>query len=294
MCFSHKKIEKKWQIYWRKKNFFFTDLDNEKRIKKYILAMFPYPSGSGLHIGHIRVYTIADVLARFYRFKGYNVLMPIGWDAFGLPAEQYAIQTNKHPKTFTDFNIKKFKKQLLKMGYSYDWEKEINTSDPNYYRWTQFFFCQIYRKGLADYKETYVYWCEKLGTVLSNEEVKKEKNINVSERGNYPVIRKKILQWIVKITNFAEDLLISLKELDWPNNIKKLQSDWIGINEGTFIDFFVIGKNYKITIFTKSPQTIYGINAIVLSPSHPFLEKIRKNNFFSTFFLTHELKVTKE
>ncbi|RHZ36916.1 Leucine--tRNA ligase [endosymbiont GvMRE of Glomus versiforme] len=272
--YSCQEIEKKWQEYWAKNKIFFTDLADKNRPKKYILAMFPYPSGSGLHVGHIRNYTITDALARFYHLKGYNVLMPIGWDAFGLPAEQYAIQTNNHPATFTNTNIQNFKEQLLRMGFSYDWSKEINTSEPAYYHWTQWIFCQIYRQGLAEYKEIPVYWCEKLGTVLANEEIKTIDNKKVSERGNFPVVEKNIPQWVLKITQYAPQLLEDLAGLDWPKGIKSLQKNWIGLNQGTFINFPVVEKNLTITVFTKSPQTLYGVTALALSVNHPLITQI--------------------
>jgi len=274
MTYSHQDIEKKWQKYWLKNQTFFTNLLDKSKPKKYILAMFPYPSGSGLHVGHIRNYTIADALARFYRLNGYNVLMPIGWDAFGLPAEQYAIQTGNHPATFTNNNIQKFKEQLLKMGFSYDWSKEINTSEPDYYHWTQWIFKQIYLQKLAEYKEIPVYWCEELGTVLANEEIKLVNGQKVSERGSYPVVQKFIPQWVLKITNYAEKLLVDLQQVDWPNSIKSLQTNWIGLSQGTLIDFPIMESSEKITIFTTRSDTIYGVVAIALSPNHPIISMI--------------------
>jgi len=245
MFYSHKEIEKKWQKYWEEKKIFSVDLSDRKKKKKYILSMFPYPSGSGLHVGHIRNYTIADFLSRYYRFKNYNVLMPIGWDAFGLPAEQYAIQTNNHPSYFTNNNIEKFRKQLKKMGFSYDWNKEINTTEPNYYKWTQWIFKRIYLENLAKYEKVSVNWCEKLGTVLANEEIKKIDGKNFSERGNYPIINKKIFQWILKITDYAEELCEDLKELEWPENIKNIQKNWIGINYENLIKSSILEKKKK-------------------------------------------------
>ncbi|MCE8163066.1 MAG: leucine--tRNA ligase [Candidatus Moeniiplasma glomeromycotorum] len=240
MNYSHSEIEKKWQEYWIKNQIFYTNLEDNSKPKKYILAMFPYPSGNGLHVGHVRNYTITDALSRYYRLKGYNVLMPIGWDAFGLPAEQYAIQTGNHPATFTNTNIQKFKRQLLSLGFSYDWSKEINTSEPDYYHWTQWIFCQIYQQGLAEYKEIPVYWCEKLGTVLANEEVREVNGKKVSERGSYPVVEKKIPQWVLKITQYAPQLLAGLKDLNWPSSIKTLQTNWIGLSKGTIINFPIV------------------------------------------------------
>jgi leucyl-tRNA synthetase len=274
MNINSKKIEQKWQKYWQEKNTFFTDLQAQNKPKKYILAPFPYPSGSGLHIGHIRNYTIADVMARFYRMQGYNVLFPIGWDAFGLPAEQYAIQTGNHPARFTAQNIQKFKQQLLRMGFSYDWSKEINTSDPTYYRWTQWIFQQMYLQGLTEYKEIPVYWCEKLGTVLANEEIKNMGGKKVSERGNYPVVEKKISQWVLKITKYANELLTGLKDLGWPPSIKNLQTNWIGLSKGTIINYPVAEKKLNIPVFTTRPDTIFGVVAIALSVNHPLINEV--------------------
>ena len=295
--YSCQEIEKKWQEYWEKNKLFFVDLLDKNKPKKYVLTMFPYPSGNGLHIGHIRCYTISDAIARFYRQQGYNVLFPIGWDAFGLPAEQYAIQTGNHPATFTNTNIQKFKKQLLRMGFSYDWSKEINTSEPAYYHWTQWIFCQIYCQGLAEHKKIPVYWCEKLGTVLANEEVKNIDGQKVSERGNFPVIEKKIPQWVLKITQYAPQLLESLAGLDWPSSIKSLQTNWIGLNQGTFINFPIEGKSLTITVFTKSPQTLYGVTTLVLSVSHPLVTQITSPDRqvkINEFCTTWKVKESKE
>lgn len=279
MGYSHQEIEKKWQEYWIKNQTFFTNLANKAKPKKYILSMFPYPSGSGLHVGHVRNYTITDALARFYRLNGYNVLMPIGWDAFGLPAEQYAIQTNNHPATFTNSNIENFKHQLKKLGFSYDWSKEINTSESNYYHWTQWIFCQIYREGLAEHKEIPVFWCEKLGTVLANEEIKLVNGQRVSERGSYPVVQKSIPQWVLKITQYAPQLLSDLERLDWPNSIKSLQKNWIGLSKGTIINFKLVKKETTISVFTTRPDTIFGVVAVALSPNHPLISKITLSEY---------------
>lgn len=297
MGYSHQEVEKKWQKYWTKNQIFFTDLTDKTKPKKYILAMFPYPSGSGLHVGHIRNYTITDALARFYRLQGYNVLMPIGWDAFGLPAEQYAIQTNNHPVTFTQKNIENFKQQLLRMGFSYDWSKEINTSEPAYYHWTQWIFGQIYQQGLAEHREIPVYWCEKLGTVLANEEIKNVEGEKVSERGNYPVTERKIPQWVLKITQYTNELLSGLKDLDWPSSIKSLQTHWIGLNHGTLINFPIEDKNLTITVFTKSPQTLYGVTALALSINHPFISQIttrERKSEINEFCMAWKEKESKE
>ena len=230
--YNHKNIEKKWQDYWYKNNVFKTSESNEKAKNIYILDMFPYPSGSGLHVGHIEGYTASDVYSRFKRLQGYNVLHPIGWDAFGLPAEQYAISTGNHPKEFTKKNISNFKKQLKSVGFSYDFDKEINTSDPNYYKWTQWIFLQLYKNNLAEYKEINVNWCQELGTVLANEEIVQDANGNdVSERGGFPVVQKPMKQWVLKITKYAKQLIDDLDELNWSPSIKALQKNWIGLEE---------------------------------------------------------------
>lgn len=272
--YSHKDIEEKWQKYWNKNQIFYTNLNDKSKPKKYILVMFPYPSGEGLHLGHVRNYTIADVMARYYRLQDHNVFFPIGWDAFGLPAEQYAIQTGNHPAAFTAKNIQRFKEQLIKLGFSFDWSKEINTSEPNYYGWTQWIFKQIYLKGLAEHKEIPVFWCEKLGTVLANEEIKLVNGQRVSERGSYPVVQKSIPQWVLKITNYAEKLLNDLHQVDWPTSIKSLQTKWIGLSEGTLIDFQIVDSLEKVSVFTTRADTIYGVVAVVLSPKHSIINTI--------------------
>ncbi len=231
--YNHKNIEKKWQEYWFKNKIFKTTENKNKKF--YVLDMFPYPSGSGLHVGHPEGYTATDIIARYKRFKGFDVLHPIGWDAFGLPAEQYAIQTGNNPVNFTNKNIDIFRKQLQSLGFSYDYDKEINTTDPKYYRWTQWIFAQMYKNNLAEIKEIEVNWCEQLGTVLANEEVlTDEKGNKVSERGNFPVIKKPMKQWVLKITNYADKLLDGLKEVNWPESLISLQKNWIGkkINNG--------------------------------------------------------------
>lgn len=231
--YNHKNIEKKWQEYWFKNKIFKTTENKNKKF--YVLDMFPYPSGSGLHVGHPEGYTATDIIARYKRFKGFDVLHPIGWDAFGLPAEQYAIQTGNNPINFTNKNIDIFRKQLQSLGFSYDYDKEINTTDPKYYRWTQWIFAQMYKNNLAEIKEIEVNWCEQLGTVLANEEVlTDEKGNKVSERGNFPVIKKPMKQWVLKITNYADKLLDGLKEVNWPESLISLQKNWIGkkINNG--------------------------------------------------------------
>jgi leucyl-tRNA synthetase len=223
LAYNHKVVEPKWQKYWSENETFKTGTDSEKP-KYYVLDMFPYPSGSGLHVGHALGYVATDIVARYKRMKGFNVLHPMGWDAFGLPAEQYAIKTGTHPKITTAENISNFKRQINQLGFSYDWSKEINTTDPNYYKWTQWIFLQLYNKGLAYEEEVAVNWCPELRTVLANEEVVDGK----SEIGGHPVIRTPMKQWILRITKYAESLLDGLDDLDWPENIKELQKklDW--------------------------------------------------------------------
>ena len=274
MEYNFKINEKKWQLYWEKNKIFKTYF--KKKMKKmYILDMFPYPSGKGLHVGHIKGYTATDILARVKRSQGYNVLHPIGWDAFGLPAEQYAIETNNDPNEFTNKNIKNFKQQIKSMGFSYDWDREINTTSPKYYKWTQWIFIKLFEKGLA-YKEIVnVNWVPKLKTVISNEEVINGK----SERGNYEVIRKPMEQWNLKITSYAERLLKDLELLDWPENIKNMQKKWIGKSEGILINFKIIGKNKKISIFTKNANMIFGVTFIVVSSEYKFINDIINYRF---------------
>ncbi|MGL5522203.1 MAG: class I tRNA ligase family protein [Metamycoplasmataceae bacterium] len=226
--YNHKEIEKKWQKYWFKNKVFKTGSDNSKE-NFYVLDMFPYPSGSGLHVGHPEGYTATDIIARYKRLNNFNVLHPIGWDAFGLPAEQYALQTGNKPQSFTNKNIEIFRQQLQSLGFSYDYDKEINTTDPKYYKWTQWIFAQMYKHNLAEIREIDVNWCEGLGTVLANEEVLVDENgNNVSERGSFPVVKKSMKQWVLKITNYADKLLDGLNTLDWPNSLKSLQRNWIG------------------------------------------------------------------
>lgn len=225
--YNHQEIEKKWQNHWEENKIFKTTENKDKKF--YVLDMFPYPSGAGLHVGHIEGYTATDIIARYKRLNGFDVLHPIGWDAFGLPAEQYAIQTGNNPISFTKENINNFRKQLKSIGFSYDYEKEVDTTDPNYYRWTQWIFAQMYKKGLAEIREIEVNWCEGLGTVLANEEVIEDSKGNkVSERGEFPVIKKPMKQWVLKITNYADKLLEGLEDLNWPNSLKTLQKNWIG------------------------------------------------------------------
>ncbi len=269
MAYPFNKIEKKWQKYWDEKQTFRTEDDGDKP-KYYVLDMFPYPSGAGLHVGHPEGYTATDIMARYKRMKGFNVLHPMGWDAFGLPAEQYAIQTGTHPKITTEKNINKFRKQLKALGFSYDWSREVNTTDPKYYKWTQWIFLQLYKKGLAYISEVPVNWCPALGTVLANEEVINGK----SERGGYPVYRRPLRQWMLKITAYADRLLEDLDELDWPESTKEMQRNWIGRSEGAEVDFPVDGLDEIITVFTTRPDTLFGATYMVLAPEHPLVEKI--------------------
>lgn len=266
MDFSHKKIEKKWQKYWEDNQTFKTTDHHEQ--KAYILDMFPYPSGAGLHVGHPKGYTATDVFARMRRMQGYDVLHPIGWDAFGLPAEQYALKTGNDPREFTEKNIITFRKQLKTLGLSYDYNKEVNTSHPNYYKVTQWIFEQLYKQGLAELKSANVNWCEGLGTVLANEEVIVENGKMVSEVGGFEVIKKPMRQWVLKITNYAERLLAGLDDLDWPSSVKELQRNWIGKSEGLVIDFKIQNSDLKVPVFTTRADTIYGVSYIVLAPEN--------------------------
>ncbi|WP_215825549.1 leucine--tRNA ligase [Spiroplasma endosymbiont of 'Nebria riversi'] len=278
MIYSHRALEKKWQEYWKNQQIFKTP-SNMTTKKTYILDMFPYPSGAGLHVGHLKGYIATDVMARFRKMQGYAVLHPIGWDAFGLPAEQYALKTKNNPVSFTLENINNFRHQLKLLGFSYDYNKEINTTDPNYYQWTQWIFSQIYKKGLVQLKWSDVNWCEKLGTVLANEEVLVIEGKMVSERGHYSVIKKPMQQWVLKITNYASRLLKGLDDLDWPNSVKELQRNWIGERLGALVDFKIQNSLEKISVFTTRLDTIFGVSAIILAPEHPLVVLLTiKNN----------------
>lgn len=269
MSYQHETIEKKWQKYWQENKTFKT-LETSNKPKFYALDMFPYPSGAGLHVGHPEGYTATDIVSRFKRMQGYNVLHPMGWDAFGLPAEQYAIDTGNDPAEFTKKNIETFKRQIQELGFSYDWDREVNTTDPEYYKWTQWIFIQLYKKGLAYVDEVAVNWCPALGTVLSNEEVID----GVSERGGHPVIRKPMRQWVLKITEYADRLLEDLDILDWPESLKDMQRNWIGKSEGAEVEFKVDGKDASFKVFTTRPDTIFGATYAVLSPEHTLVESI--------------------
>ncbi|WRX26624.1 Methionyl/Leucyl tRNA synthetase - like 1 [Theobroma cacao] len=284
-AYPFNEIEPKWQRYWEENQTFRTpdDVDTSKP-KYYVLDMFPYPSGAGLHVGHPLGYTATDILARFKRMQGYNVLHPMGWDAFGLPAEQYAIETGTHPKLTTLRNINRFRSQLKLLGFSYDWDREISTIEPEYYKWTQWIFLQLLKRGLAYQAEVPVNWCPALGTVLANEEVVD----GVSERGGHPVIRKVLSlfitkqpmqQWMLKITAYADRLLEDLDELDWPESIKEMQRNWIGRSEGAEMEFYVLDSDgretdMKITVYTTRPDTIFGATYLVVAPEYTLLSSI--------------------
>lgn len=271
--YDHIKIEKKWQKKWEENKSFKT-LENDLP-KKYILDMFPYPSGQGLHVGHPLGYIATDIISRYYRMNKYKVLHPMGWDAFGLPAEQFAIESGKHPKVFTENNIQNYKKQISFLGLSYDWDKEIDTSNSQYYKWTQWIFMQLYKKGLAELKDIEVNWCEKLGTVLANEEVLTTSDGKmVSERGNHPVTKKPMKQWVLKITHYAERLLEDLDLLDWPEGIKLMQRNWIGKSVGATVKFKVDKSNYDFEVFTTRPDTLFGATYCVLAPENELVLKI--------------------
>ena len=263
-------IEKKWQKYWEENSTFKTDIWDFDKPKYYVLDMFPYPSGAGLHVGHPEGYTATDIIARMKRMQGFNVLHPMGWDAFGLPAEQYAMNTGNHPATFTKQNIETFKRQIKSLGLSYDWDREISTTDPSYYKWTQWIFLKLYEKGLAYVDEIPVNWCPELGTVLANEEVIDGK----SERGGYPVIRKPMRQWVLKITEYAERLLEDLELVDWPASTKEMQKNWIGKSIGANVVFKIDGTNKEFTVFTTRCDTLFGATYCVLAPEHPFVKEI--------------------
>lgn len=269
MSFNHKSIEKKWQAFWINNHTFkTTEEDNKENF--YALDMFPYPSGQGLHVGHPEGYTATDIISRMKRAQGYNVLHPMGWDAFGLPAEQYALDTGNDPAEFTEKNIQTFKRQINSLGFSYDWAREINTTDPDYYKWTQWIFIKLYEKGLAYEAEVPVNWCPALGTVLANEEVIDGK----SERGGHPVYRKPMKQWMLKITAYADRLLEDLEEVDWPEHIKDMQRNWIGKSEGANVLFQIKDTELEFTVFTTRPDTLFGATYAVLAPESELIEQI--------------------
>ena len=269
MAYNHKSIERKWQKYWDDNEIFKTD-DFLDKPKYYILDMYPYPSGSGLHVGHPLGYIATDILARYKRHQGYNVLHPMGWDAFGLPAEQYAIKTGTHPSVTTKENINNFKRQIKMLGFSYDWTREINTTDPGYVKWTQWIFIQLYNKGLAYEAEVPVNWCPELKAVLANEEVIDGK----SDIGGHPVLRVPMRQWMLRITKYAESLLSGLDDVDWPHSIKELQRNWIGRSEGTKVLFELPSISKHLEVFTTRHDTLFGATYIVIAPEHPLVEDL--------------------
>lgn len=270
MSYKHIEIEKKWQRYWEEHKTFKTTEDDDKK-NYYALDMFPYPSGQGLHVGHPEGYTATDIMARMKRMQGYNVLHPMGWDAFGLPAEQYALNTGNSPREFTKKNVNNFRRQIKSLGLSYDWDREVNTTDPAYYKWTQWIFEQLYKKGLAYEAEVPVNWSPDLGTVVANEEVIDGK----TERGGFPVIRKPMRQWVLKITAYADRLIDDLDDLDWPEAIKEQQRNWIGRSVGAAINFPISGdENTKIEVFSTRPDTIFGVAALVLAPEHELVKQL--------------------
>jgi leucyl-tRNA synthetase len=267
MHYNPASIEPKWQAFWEKNKTFQTDFDPSKP-KFYVLDMFPYPSGAGLHVGHPEGYTATDIIARYKMMKGFNVLHPMGFDAFGLPAENYAIKTGTHPRITTEKNIETFTRQLKRLGFAYDWDRVVDTTDPHYYKWTQWIFVQLYKKGLAYIAEVPVNWCPELKAVLANEEVVDGK----SEIGGHPVVRVKMRQWMLRITQYADRLAEDLNELDWPENIKEMQRNWIGRSEGAEIEFAVKNSKEKIKVFTTRPDTLFGSSFVVLAPEHPLVE----------------------
>ncbi|MRI84990.1 leucine--tRNA ligase [Aerococcaceae bacterium WS4759] len=269
MTYQHRIIEKKWQEYWDANKTFQTK-ERENNPKFYALDMFPYPSGQGLHVGHPEGYTATDAIARMKRAQGYDVLHPMGWDAFGLPAEQYALDTGNPPAEFTAKNVATFKRQIKSLGFSYDWDREINTTSPEYYKWTQWIFSKLYEKGLAYEEEVAVNWCPALGTVLSNEEVID----GVSERGGHPVFRRPMRQWVLKITAYAERLLEDLEDLDWPESLKAMQRNWIGKSEGAIVKFKVSGHDATLQSYTTRPDTLFGATYFVLAPEHDLVKVV--------------------
>jgi len=267
MKYDFTEIEKKWQAYWEQHQTF-KATEEPNKPKYYVLDMFPYPSGSGLHVGHLEGYTASDITARYKRLKGFSVLHPMGWDAFGLPAEQYAIKTGTHPRITTETNVANFKSTLQRMGFSYDWPREINTTDPDYVKWTQWIFLKLYEKDLAYVDDVPVNWCEELKVVLANEEVDEKVN------DGYTVVRRPLRQWMLKITAYAERLLTDLDEVDWPESVKEMQRNWIGKSVGAELDFYLAGTDKKFRVFTTRPDTVFGATYMVLSPEHPLLETI--------------------
>ena len=275
MEYNYKEIENKWKKIWEDNKTFETNVRDFSKPKYYVLDMFPYPSAEGLHVGHVEGYTASDAIARMKRMQGFNVLHPMGFDSFGLPAEQFAIKTGNHPASFTNRNIENFKKQLKNLGLSFDWSRELSTCEPEFYKWTQWIFCNLYKDGLAVYKEMPVNWCEELGTVLANDEIIDGK----SERGGYPVVKKNMKQWVVKITDFAEKLLKQLDDLDWPKSTIEIQKNWIGKSVGAEVIFKVDGNSETFKIFTTRPDTMFGATYCVLAPEHPLVNIITTDEY---------------
>ncbi|MDE6645752.1 MAG: class I tRNA ligase family protein, partial [Malacoplasma sp.] len=283
--YNHNLIEKKWRKIWKDNNLYIFKEDLNKP-KFYALDMFPYPSGAGLHVGHVKSYTPTDTLSRYKRFKGFCVLHPIGWDAFGLPAEQFALTNQTHPDGFTDRNIANFKSQIEQLGFSFDTNKEVNTTDPKFYKWTQWIFIQLYKKGLAEIKDIDVNWCPQLGTVLANEEVlTDDKGNKVSERGKFPVVKKPMKQWILKITKYAERLIDDLDEVNWSVGLKNIQRKWIGKSVGANVKFQIKNQNEFIQVFTSRPDTIFGVSFLALSLDHHLVQKEKATNKDLSIFL---------
>lgn len=281
MEYNFNAIEKKWQTYWFNHKTFRTENDQIKPTY-YVMNMFPYPSAHGLHVGHIESYTATDIMSRFKRMQGYNVLHPMGWDAFGLPAEQYALQTGNDPKDFTYKNIQNFKRQIIEAGIGIDWDREFATADSDYYKWTQWIFIQLFKHGLAERRDVEVNWCEGLGTVLANDEIEIKDGVMVSERGHYPVTKKAMKQWVLKITKFADRLLEDLDLLDWPEHIKEMQRNWIGKSVGAKITFKVAHSDVSFDVFTTRPDTLYGSTYAVLAPENPLVLDITTQDELST------------
>jgi leucyl-tRNA synthetase len=271
-AYPFKEIEAKWQAQWESQaTFRVPEKIDTSKPKYYVLDMFPYPSGDGLHVGHPEGYTATDIVARYKRMRGFNVLHPMGWDAFGLPAEQYAVRTGTHPRITTERNIKRFREQLKSLGFSYDWAREVNTTDPAYYKWTQWIFKTLFDRGLAYQAELPVWWCPELGTTLANEEVIDGK----SERGGFDVVRRPMRQWVLKITAYADRLLEDLELVDWPSSTLEMQRNWIGRSEGAEIDFAVAGHaGVELRVFTTRPDTLFGATYMVLAPEHELVEKL--------------------
>lgn len=273
MNYDYQNIEKKWQRYWYENKLFKTSEDRYKE-KYYVLDMFPYPSAAGLHVGHIEGYTATDIISRYKRMQNFNVLHPMGWDAFGLPAEQYALSTGKDPRSFTYQNIENFKRQIIEAGKGIDWDREFATADPQYFKWTQWIFKKLYEHGLAVLKDVEVNFCEGLGTVLANDEIEIVDGKMVSERGQYPVVKKAMRQWVLRITAYADRLLEDLEELDWPEHLKEMQRNWIGKSTGAMMTFKIDESDLSFDVFTTRPDTIYGATYCVLAPEHPLVLSI--------------------